>query len=78
MSRVNTLQALFKRYRRPGDIVFAWIILIVALLLLAQLYEQTAWRKGGPLFAQPRFWLSGFPNRHGRVCGIASVGFGPI
>ncbi|AHD07824.1 tripartite tricarboxylate transporter TctB family protein [Phaeobacter gallaeciensis] len=56
MSRVKTLQTLFKRYRRPGDIVFAWIILIVALLLLTQLYDQTAWRKGGPLFAQPRFW----------------------
>ena len=25
MSRVKTLQALFKRYRRPGDIVFAWL-----------------------------------------------------
>jgi len=56
MSRVKTLQSLFKRYRRPGDIVFAWIVLAGALLLLSQLADQTAWRAGGKLFAQPRFW----------------------
>ena len=56
MSRIKTLQALFKRYRRPGDIVFAWFALIVSALLLSQLADQTAWRNGGKLFAQPRFW----------------------
>ena len=56
MSRVKTLQSLFKRYRRPGDIVFAWFALIVSVLLLSQLADQTAWRNGGKLFAQPRFW----------------------
>ncbi|WGW04108.1 tripartite tricarboxylate transporter TctB family protein [Tropicibacter oceani] len=56
MSRVQTLQSLFKRYRRPGDIVFAWIALIVSLGLLSQVVDQTAWRSGGKLFAQPRFW----------------------
>jgi len=56
MSRVKTLQSLFKRYRRPGDIVFAWIALIFALLLLSQIADQTAWKNGGKLFAQPRFW----------------------
>ncbi|SMP34599.1 tripartite tricarboxylate transporter TctB family protein [Shimia sagamensis] len=56
MSRIKTLQALFKRYRRPGDIVFAWLALIVSVLLLSQLADQTAWRSGGKLFAQPRFW----------------------
>ena len=56
MSRVKTLQTLFKRYRRPGDIVFAWLVLIVALLLLSQLWSQTTWRAGNALFAQPRFW----------------------
>jgi hypothetical protein len=55
MSRMNTLQALFKRYRRPGDIVFAWAALIISVLLLSQLMDQTAWRAGGKLFAQPRF-----------------------
>jgi len=56
MSRAKTLQSLFKRYRRPGDIVFAWIALIVSVFLLSQLADQTAWRNGGKLFAQPRFW----------------------
>ncbi len=56
MSRVKTLQSLFKRYRRPGDIVFAWIALVVSVFLLSQLMDQTTWRKGGKLFAQPRFW----------------------
>jgi hypothetical protein len=56
MSRVKTLQALFRRYRRPGDIVFAWAALILSVFLLAQIADQTAWRNGGKLFAQPRFW----------------------
>ncbi|MEP4700719.1 MAG: hypothetical protein ABJZ79_06150, partial [Parasphingorhabdus sp.] len=56
MSRVKTLQALFKRYRRPGDIVFAWVLLAVSLFLLSQLFDQTAYKKGAKLFAQPRFW----------------------
>jgi hypothetical protein len=56
MSRVRTLQSLFKRYRRPGDIVFAWIVVIATVFLLSQIADQTAWRNGGKLFAQPRFW----------------------
>ncbi|MDA7425020.1 tripartite tricarboxylate transporter TctB family protein [Thalassococcus lentus] len=56
MSRAKTLQSLFKRYRRPGDIVFAWIALLASVFLLSQLADQTAWRNGGKLFAQPRFW----------------------
>lgn len=56
MSRVKTLQSLFKRYRRPGDIVFAWIALLVSVFLLSQIVDQTGWRYGGKLFAQPRFW----------------------
>ncbi|QBY01462.1 tripartite tricarboxylate transporter TctB family protein [Rhodophyticola sp. CCM32] len=56
MSRVKTLQALFKRYRRPGDIVFAWGLLIITICLLSQLWSQTTYRPGTALFAQPRFW----------------------
>lgn len=56
MSRVKTLQSLFKRYRRPGDIVFAWLALIVSVFLLSQVLDQTTWKNGGKLFAQPRFW----------------------
>lgn len=50
------LQFFFKRCRRPGDIVFAWLAVIVSGLLLSQLVDQTAWRDGENLFAQPRFW----------------------
>jgi hypothetical protein len=56
MSRAKTLQSLFKRYRRPGDIVFAWFILIVAVFLLVQISDQTAYKNGAKLAAQPRFW----------------------
>lgn len=56
MSRVQTLQALFKRYRRPGDIVFAIVFLAISLFLLLQLNSQTEFKSGGKLFAQPRFW----------------------
>ena len=51
MSRVKTLQSLFKRYRRPGDIVFAWLALIVSVFLLSQVLDQTTWKNGGKLFA---------------------------
>ena len=71
MSRSKTLQVLFKRYRRPGDIVFAWAILIVSLFLLSQIFAQTADKPGAKLFSQPRFWpsvsliaMSGFAALH--------------
>lgn len=71
MSRVKTLQSLFKRYRRPGDIVFALFMLALSVFLLAQIMDQTAWRAGGKLFAQPRFWpavalggMAGFAALH--------------
>lgn len=56
MSRVKTLQALFKRYRRPGDIVFAFIAFVISLILLSQITDQATWRNGSQLFTQPRFW----------------------
>jgi hypothetical protein len=56
MSRVKTLQNLFKRYRRPGDIVFAWFAFLLSIFLIFQIADQTAWKGNGKLFAQPRFW----------------------
>jgi hypothetical protein len=56
MSHVKSMQALFKRYRRPGDIVFAWVALAFSVYLLFHLFDQTAYRDGARLFAQPRFW----------------------
>ena len=56
MARIKTLQALFKRYRRPGDIVFATFFLVFSLFLLSQIGHQTASKPGAKLFAQPWFW----------------------
>lgn len=56
MVRTKTLQQLFNRYRRPGDLVFAIAFLVFALFLLSQLGWQTRWVPGRSLFAQPRFW----------------------
>lgn len=56
MSRIQNLQQLFKRYRRPGDFVFATVFLLVAVFLLSQLGEQTVWKKRTNLVSQPAFW----------------------
>ena len=52
----KTLQDLFKRYRRPGDIVFAVIFLAFALFLLSQLGDQTKVVKRTKWFGQPYLW----------------------
>ncbi len=54
--RMATLQVLFKRYRRPGDIVFALAFLIFSIWLLTQLSAQTTWKPNGKLVAQASFW----------------------
>jgi len=71
MSRVKTLKVLFKRYRRPGDIVFAAGFLIFSLFLLSQLFDQTVYKPRAKLFTQPRFWpaasligMTGFAALH--------------
>lgn len=51
-----TLQQMFRRYRKPGDIVFAIALLGFALFLLYHLTSETRWLDGKALFAQPRFW----------------------
>ncbi len=56
MAAAKTLQDLFKRYRRPGDLVFAIAFLIFSALLLSQIGSQTKWVDGTKLFAQPAFW----------------------
>lgn len=56
MAKYQTFKALFRRNRRPGDIVFAWAFLAFALFLLWHLPTQTAAPSGGKLVAQPRFW----------------------
>jgi len=54
----KTLQQLFERHRKSGDLVFALSFLLVSLWLLSQLGEQTQWVKRTKLVAQPSFWPS--------------------
>ncbi|WP_022954574.1 tripartite tricarboxylate transporter TctB family protein [Leucothrix mucor] len=56
MVRVKSMQALFKRDRRTGDLVFAVLFLVFSALLLSQLGDQVQWNKRGKIFAQPGFW----------------------
>ena len=56
MSRLKTLQEMFKRYRRPGDLVYATIFFLVSPFLLSQLGTQAPWRGTRNIFAQPAFW----------------------
>lgn len=56
MIKAKTLQDLFKRYRRPGDLVFSIVFLAVCLFLLVSLPGQTTWASGTKLLAQPAFW----------------------
>lgn len=58
MSRTKTLQDLFKRYRRPGDMVMAAGSFVFAVALLTFLPSETVWVKKTKLFAQPAFWPS--------------------
>ena len=53
-----TIQGLFKRDRRPGDIVFALAFLLLSLWLLSQLNTETTWKNGAKLVAQAPFWPS--------------------
>jgi len=56
MIRYKGLQELFKRYRRPGDIVFAWFFLIGSVFLVSQLGTQAPWKPAAKTFSQPAFW----------------------
>ena len=56
MIKARTLQDLFKRYRRPGDLFYSCLCLAVSLILLFNLSSQTTWASGTKLLAQPAFW----------------------
>lgn len=56
MNRIQTLQDLFRRYRRPGDFFIAMLSFLFALFLLVSLPFQTTWIDRSKLFAQPAFW----------------------
>ena len=52
----RTLQEMFKRYRRPGDVIFAAVFLILTIFLISQIGEQTKTVSRAKWFAQPSFW----------------------
>ena len=56
MIKAKTLQDLFKRYRRPGDLVFSVAFMVICLVLAANLQGQTTWASGTKFLAQPAFW----------------------
>ena len=56
MSKTKTLQDLFKRYRRPGDLYFSVAFLAFSVALLLSLPAQNTWVSNTRLFAQPAFW----------------------
>ncbi|MFW2543924.1 tripartite tricarboxylate transporter TctB family protein [Primorskyibacter sp. 2E107] len=56
MNRLKTAQELFKRERRPGDLVFAIAFVLFSLFLLWSLPTQAPWREGVKLVAQPALW----------------------
>ena len=56
MARFKGMQELFERHRRPGDIVFAWLFLLISVFLLTQLSTQAPWNPKAKVFSQPAFW----------------------
>ncbi|MEY8827168.1 tripartite tricarboxylate transporter TctB family protein [Sedimentitalea sp. XS_ASV28] len=52
----RTLQDMFRRYRRPGDVVFALAFLALSVFLISQLGEQTEVTKRTKWYAQPALW----------------------
>ncbi|NIZ13157.1 tripartite tricarboxylate transporter TctB family protein [Phaeobacter sp. HF9A] len=47
---------IFPEGRKPGEMLFSMLLLILAAALLAALPWQTTWISGKGLAAQPRFW----------------------
>jgi hypothetical protein len=47
---------VFPKGRKPGEMLFSILLLIIAAALLATLPWQTTWVAGKGLAAQPRFW----------------------
>lgn len=56
MIKAQTLQDLFKRYRRPGDLFYSIICVVFSLFLAFNLRAETTWVDNTKLFAQPAFW----------------------
>lgn len=49
---------VFPEGRKPGEILFCTLMLIIGLMLIAAIGQQTSWLPGKGLAAQPRLWPS--------------------
>lgn len=58
MNRVINFIAMFRRERRPGDLVFATGFFLIALAAALVLPDQAKFLPGKALVAQPGFWPS--------------------
>jgi len=54
--QVKTLKQLFQRYRRPGNLFFASLFLLISLVLVLQLGSQTEWKSATKWSSQPALW----------------------
>ena len=55
MEKFPTLQQLFQRYRRPGDLVFAVFFLATSVPFCSpSITTETSWIEGTGWYAQPR------------------------
>lgn len=57
MIKARTLQDLFRRYRRPGDLVFALICVAFAAFIVWSLPTEAKLPSRGSLFAKPAFYV---------------------
>ncbi|MEM9603063.1 MAG: tripartite tricarboxylate transporter TctB family protein [Pseudomonadota bacterium] len=57
MIKARTLQDLFRRYRRPGDLVFGLAFLVFAVFIVYSLPTEATLSGRGSLFAKPAFYV---------------------
>ena len=54
----NQKPHIFPEGRRPGEILFCTLMLVIGLMLIGAIGWQTIWVPGKGLATQPRFWPS--------------------
>ncbi len=54
--QIKTLKQLFQRYRRPGNLLFAAIFLVMSVVLVSQIGSQTVWKTSTKFSSQPALW----------------------
>ena len=68
MSRARTLQDLFKRYRRPGDLVFAILFLIFFGLAVKPIGKSNAMDAANKIVCPALVLANSFPGFDDFVC----------